>query len=92
MKKVSIFDPSILSYNLGNEIISNSINKFISENFYENKLLTDISAENRKVNYPKNFFINNDGIHTILMDHTDCSQTSEAEFKKIDEIDGGTYK
>ena len=32
MKKVSIFDPSILSYNLGNEIISNSINKFISEN------------------------------------------------------------
>jgi len=32
LKKVSIFDPSILSYNLGNEIISNSINKFISEN------------------------------------------------------------
>ena len=63
-----------------------NINVFISENFYENKLLTDISAESRKVNYPKNFFINNDGIHTILMDHTDCSQTSEAEFKKIDEI------
>ncbi len=63
-----------------------NINAFISENFYENKLLTDISAESRKVNYPKNFFINNDGIHTILMDHIDCSQTSEAEFKKIDEI------
>ena len=63
-----------------------NINVFISENFYENKLLTDISAESRKVIYPKNFFINNNGIHTILMDHTDCSQTSEAEFKKIDEI------
>ena len=63
-----------------------NINVFISENFYEKKLLTDITAESRKINYPKNFFINNDGIHTILMDHTDCSQTSEAEFKKIDEI------
>lgn len=29
MKKISILDPSILSYNLGNEIISESVNKFI---------------------------------------------------------------
>ena len=32
-----------------------NINVFISENFYENKLLTNISAESRKVNIPKNF-------------------------------------
>ena len=63
-----------------------NINNFISENFYENKLLTDLSAKSRKVNYPKNFYINNDGIHTVLMNHADCSQTSEEEFKKIDEI------
>ena len=35
MKKVSILDPSILSYNLGNEIISNSIDNFISEHLNE---------------------------------------------------------
>ncbi len=63
-----------------------NINVFISENFYENKLLTNVSAQSRKINYPKNFFIHNDGIHTILMNHTDCSQTSEMEFKKINEI------
>ncbi len=28
-----------------------NINVFISENFYENKLLTDISAKSRKVNW-----------------------------------------
>ena len=35
MKKVSILDPSILSYNIGNEIISNSIDNFISEHLNE---------------------------------------------------------
>jgi len=63
-----------------------NINSFISENFYENKLLTNPENKNRKIDFPKNFFINNEGIHTILMDHEDCSQTSEQEFKKIDEI------
>ena len=35
MKKVSILDPSILSHNLGNEIILNSIDHFISEHLNE---------------------------------------------------------
>ena len=60
-----------------------NINSFISENFYENKLLTNPQNKNRKIDFPKNFFINNEGIHTVLMDHEDCSQTSEQEFKKI---------
>ena len=63
-----------------------NINSFISENFYENKLLTNPENKNRKIGFPKNFFLNNEGIHTILMDHEDCTQTSEQEFKKIDEI------
>ena len=63
-----------------------NINTFISENFYENKLLTNPQNQNRKIDFPKNFFINKEGIHTILMDHEDCQQTSEQEFKKIDEI------
>ncbi len=63
-----------------------NINSFISENFYENKLLTNVENKIRKIEFPKNFFINNEGIHTILMDHEDCTQTSEQEFKKIDEI------
>ncbi len=63
-----------------------NINSFISENFYENKLLTNPENKNRKIDFPKNFFINNEGIHTILMDHEDCTQTSEQELKKIDEI------
>ena len=63
-----------------------NINSFISENFYENKLLTNSENKIEKIDFPKNFFINNEGIHTILMDHEDCTQTSEQEFKKIDEI------
>jgi len=63
-----------------------NINSFISENFYESKLLTNPENKNRKIDFPKNFFLNNEGIHTILMDHEDCTQTSEQEFKKIDEI------
>ena len=36
-----------------------NINSFISENFYENKLLTNPQNQNRKIDFPKNFFINN---------------------------------
>ncbi|WP_440677397.1 TM0106 family RecB-like putative nuclease [Candidatus Pelagibacter sp. HIMB1587] len=63
-----------------------NINSFVSENFYENKLLTNPENQKRKIDLPNNFFIKNEGIHTILMNHEDCTQTSEQEFKKIDEI------
>ena len=63
-----------------------NINSFVSENFYENKLLTNPENKKRKIDLPNNFFIKNEGIHTILMDHEDCTQTSEQEFKKIDAI------
>ena len=63
-----------------------NINEFISENFYEKKLLTNSENINRKINFPKNFYIKKEGIHTILMDHEDCKQTSEEELNKIQEI------
>ena len=34
-----------------------NINSFISENFYENKLLTNPENKNRKLDFPKNFFL-----------------------------------
>ena len=63
-----------------------NINSFVSENFYENKLLTNPENKNRKIELPPNFYIDKEGIHTIMMDHEDCAQTSEEELKKIDEI------
>ena len=32
LKKVSIFDSSVISYNLGNQIIAESVQRFIDEN------------------------------------------------------------
>ena len=63
-----------------------NINEFISDTFYEKKLLTHPKNKNRKIDFPKNFFIQKEGLHTILMNHENCKQTSEEEFKKIDEI------
>ena len=63
-----------------------NINSFVSDNFYENKLLTNPENKNRKIELPPNFYIDKEGIHTIMMDHEDCAQTSEEELKKIDEI------
>jgi len=62
------------------------INTYVSENFYENKLLTNPKNQNREIDYPNNFLVNKEGIHSVLMDHEDCTQTSEEEFKKIDQI------
>ena len=63
-----------------------SINEYTSETFYENRLLTHENNKIRKIDYPKNFYINKEGIHTILMNHEGCEQTSVEEFDRIDEI------
>ena len=49
-----------------------NINDFISENFYENKLIINQENAIRKIDYKKNSLIKSEGIHTILMDHKDC--------------------
>ena len=65
-----------------------NINNFTSENFYENKLLINEKNINRKISYKKNSIIKSDGIHTILMDHKDRSQTSLEELNIIKKLMG----
>ena len=46
MKKISILDPSIISYNLGNEIISESIYKFVN-NYFSNSFTVKLQFTER---------------------------------------------
>ena len=46
MKKISILDPSIISYNLGNEIISESVYKFIN-NYFSNTFTVKLQFTER---------------------------------------------
>ena len=62
------------------------INKFISENFYENRLLCDEITSKRKIIFQKSTQIQSDGIHFISADHTDCSQKNEIEGKIIKDL------
>ncbi len=62
------------------------INSFTSSSFYDGRLLTNKKSENRKIEYPKNCIIQNDGIHFVPMDHTDNSQKSEEELKVIQKL------
>ena len=63
-----------------------NINAFISPNFYENRLLADPNNINRKIEYRSDCMIESEGIHTILMDHTDRSQTSIEEYEVIKKL------
>ncbi len=63
-----------------------NINAFISPNFYENRLLTDPNNINRKIEYSSDCIIKSEGIHTILMDHKDRSQTSIEEYEVIKKL------
>ena len=63
-----------------------NINTFTSENFYENRLLTDPNNINRKIEYSTDCMIKSEGIHTISMNHTDRSQTSIEEYEVIKKL------
>ena len=63
-----------------------NINTFTSENFYENRLLTEPNNINRKIEYSADCMIKSEGIHTILMNHTDRSQTSIEEYEVIKKL------
>ena len=63
-----------------------NINTFTSENFYEGRLLTNSNNINRKIEYSSDCMIKTEGIHTILMDHKDNSQTSVEEFEIIKKL------
>ena len=62
------------------------INSFISENFYEDRLLVNQANINRKIEFKKNSIIKFEGIHTILMNHEGRSQQSIEEFEIIKKI------
>ena len=73
-----------------------NLNNFISENFYENRLLINEKNINRKIDYKKNSIIQSEGIHTILMKHEDRSQTSLEELeivkKLMDQLIGSNFR
>ena len=60
-----------------------TINNYISNSFYDGRLLTNHNSENRKIKYPETCLIKNDGIHFLAMRHKDNSQKSEDELKII---------
>ena len=47
-----------------------NINNYISENFYDGRLITNTKNQNRKIEYKKDSLIKSEGIHTILMNHS----------------------
>ena len=63
-----------------------NINNYISENFYDGRLITNTKNQNRKIEYKKDSLIKSEGIHTILMNHSDRSQTSEEECEVIKKL------
>jgi len=62
------------------------INEFVSNNFYEGKLVTDEITGKRKIFFQKNHIIKTDGIHHISMNHKDNIQKSIEEGELIKKI------
>ena len=62
------------------------INSFISESFYDGRLLTDEITSQRKIDFSSNSLIKSEGVHFIAMDHQERSQTCLEEYKVIDKL------
>ena len=62
------------------------INSFISESFYDGRLLTDEITSQRQIDFSSNGLIKSEGIHFIAMDHQERSQTCLEEYKVIDKL------
>ena len=62
------------------------INSFISQSFYDGRLVTDEITSQRKIHFSNNSLIKSEGIHFIAMDHQERSQTCEEEYKVIDKL------
>jgi uncharacterized protein len=60
-------------------------NNFISDNFYESRLITHDTNTSRKV-ISKNKFFSNSGIYFIASEHSDNSQKSEEECQIIKKL------
>ena len=76
-----------------------SICDFVSEAFYESKLVPSVSNLESEIIWSKNNGLNlkRNGIQLLLTSHNSCSKSSEVEAKKVCEIfetllDGSFYK
>jgi len=66
--------------------LNEPINDFISNNFYDHRLVIDEKNKNRKIIYNKKGIIRDEGIHYLEMSHEDNLQTSEEECDVIKEL------
>ncbi len=66
--------------------LNNKINHFISQNFYDCRLISHDSTNNRKLKFKDNYLKTKEGIILIETDHEDNSQNSEEEIIIINKI------
>jgi len=66
--------------------LNSKINEFISNNFYEDRLVTDVITDKRKISFDKKHIIKREGVHHISMDHKDNIQKSIEEGQVIKKI------
>ena len=59
------------------------INEFISENFYEGRLIADEKTSKRKISFNDKCTIQSEGIHYLPMNHKDNIQTSIEECEMV---------
>ena len=60
--------------------------KFISSNFYEERLICDERTDKRIIKFNKKSLIKNDGIHYVEMKHKNNVQTSIEEFEVVRDL------
>lgn len=66
--------------------LNSKINDFISNNFYEGRLIVDEKNNNRKIIYKKGSTIQSDGIHYLEMNHEDRIQSCDEETQIVKKL------
>ena len=66
--------------------LNTKLNKFISSNFYEEKLTSDAKTDERNIRFNKKHKIKDSGIHYIEMNHSNNVQTSIEEFEVVKDL------
>ena len=66
--------------------LNSELNSFISNNFYEEKLICDTTTDKRIITFKKNGMIKKSGIHYLKMNHKNNIQTSIEEFEVVRDL------
>ena len=66
--------------------LNSKLNKFISSNFYEERLICDERTDKRIIKFNNKSLIKNDGIHYMEMKHKNNIQTSIEEFEVVRDL------